>query len=391
MAEVNVVMLGGKRVGKSTILASIIDAFNNSAELSSHLACQDKTLYENYSGFTISQKLENLQKFTTQRSDSGLFMTQTMGDSKIQKYSISVRLPDRPGQLIMDFYDVPGEFANPAKLEFESEMIPLIRECDVFVVAIDTPYLMESTKSVNRAYNRVGDLEVALQNIILKDEKDIKQILLVPVKCEKWSSEGRIKEVIDRVKTEYEVLIKSMSAYEGMNISILPIDTIGGISFHSFYDATTLKRNEEILSFACRTIQGNRVYLSNGNEFEVKPPFSIVDDPQSVVDGIKIPHAWYFKNAFGAYRPKNCEQPALHILRFLVRKTSLYQAEIENATGFSGFLRNLYNCMTNWWKGLEYDSFRKTISHMESCGLIIDKGECVEIIHRCKKWEETLC
>ena len=346
MAEVNVVMLGGKRVGKSTILASIIDAFNNSAELSSHLVCQDKTLYENYSGFTISQKLENLQKFTTQRSDSGLFMTQTMGDSKIQKYSISVRLPDRPGQLIMDFYDVPGEFANPAKLEFESEMIPLIRECDVFVVAIDTPYLMESTKSVNRAYNRVGDLEVALQNIILKDEKDIKQILLVPVKCEKWSSEGRIKEVIDRVKTEYEVLIKSMSAYEGMDISILPIDTIGGISFHSFYDATTL---------------------------------------------IKIPHAWYFKNAFGAYRPKNCEQPALHILRFLVRKTSLYQAEIENATGFSGFLRNLYNSMTNWWKGLEYESFRKTISHMESCGLITDKGECVEIIHRCKKWEETLC
>ena len=86
MAEVNVVMLGGKRVGKSTILASIIDAFNNSAELSSHLACQDKTLYENYSGFTISQKLENLQKFTTQRSDSGLFMTQTMGDSRNTAY-----------------------------------------------------------------------------------------------------------------------------------------------------------------------------------------------------------------------------------------------------------------------------------------------------------------
>ena len=34
MAEVNVVMLGGKRVGKSTILAAISDAFNNSAELS---------------------------------------------------------------------------------------------------------------------------------------------------------------------------------------------------------------------------------------------------------------------------------------------------------------------------------------------------------------------
>lgn len=391
MAEVNVVMLGGKRVGKSTILASIIDAFNNSAELSSYLVCQDKTLYENYSGFTIGQKLENLRKFTTQRADDSLFMTQTMGDSKIQKYSISVRLPDRPGQLIMDFYDVPGEFANPAKMEFESEMIPLIRECDVFVVAIDTPYLMESTKSVNRAYNRVGDLEVALQNIILKDANDIKQILLVPVKCEKWSYEGRINEVIERVKMEYEVLIKSMSAYEGMNISVLPIDTIGGISFHSFYDAKMLRRNEETLSFACRTIKDNKVYLSNGNEFEVRPPFSIVDDPQSVVDGIRIPHAWYIKNTFGAYRPKNCEQPALHILRFLVRKASLYQAEIENSAGFDGFFRSLLNSVTNWWRGLEYESFRETISRMEYCGLIADKGKCVEIIQRCKKWEDAQC
>ena len=61
MAEVNVVMLGGKRVGKSTILAAIIDAFNNSAELSSYLVCKDTTPYEKYSGHTIDEKRDSLK------------------------------------------------------------------------------------------------------------------------------------------------------------------------------------------------------------------------------------------------------------------------------------------------------------------------------------------
>ena len=81
MAEVNVVMLGGKRVGKPAILAAIIDAFNNSAELSSYLVCKDTTPYEKYSGHTIDEKRDSLKQLVKQRSDGSLFMTQTMADS----------------------------------------------------------------------------------------------------------------------------------------------------------------------------------------------------------------------------------------------------------------------------------------------------------------------
>jgi len=391
MAEVNVVMLGGKRVGKSTILAAIIDAFNNSTELSSYLVCKDTTPYEKYSGHTIDEKRESLKQLVKQRSDGSLFMTQTMADSKIQKYSISVRLPERPGQLSIDFYDVPGEFANPAKLEFSSEMVPLIAQCDVFVIAIDTPYLMDAPKSVNRAYNRIGDLEVALQNIICKDDNDIKQILLVPVKCEKWASGGKLQDVVNKIKTEYKVLIETMSAYPGMNVSILPIETVGGIYFHSFYDAKILAKDGKPLSFACRPSTGNKVYLANGNEFELIAPFHMDNDRQSVVDGISIPHAWYHKTHKARYIPKNCEQPALHILRFLVKKTALYQRSIKEDTGIGGFFRGLWNGVSNWWKGLEYSTFSTTIATMEEKGLIKDNCDGVELLHRCKRWEDAVC
>lgn len=365
MAEVNVIMLGGKRVGKSTILAAIIDAFNNSTELSSYLVCTDTTPYENYSRHTIDEKRESLKQLVKQRPDGSLFMTQTMADSKIQKYSISVRLPERPGQLTIDFYDVPGEFANPAKLEFSSEMIPLIARCDVFVIAIDTPYLMDATESVNRAYNRISDLEVALQNIICNDDNDIKQILLVPVKCEKWSSEGKISSVISKIKTKYKVLIETMSAYPGMNVSILPIETVGGIHFHSFYDAKVLSKEGKSLSYACRPSTGHKVYLANGNEFELKDPFYMDNDRQSVVDGISIPNSWYIKTQGAGYTPKNCEQPALHILRFLIKKTALYQHSINEDIGIGGFFQRLWNGVSNWWRGLEYGTFSTTIATME--------------------------
>ena len=131
-----------------------------------------------------------------------------------------------------------------------------------------------------------------------------------------------MSEVIDKIKSEYKVLIETMSAYPGMNVSILPIETVGGIHFHSFYDAKILAKDGKPLSFACRPSTGNKVHLANGNEFELIAPFHMDNDKQSIVDGVSIPHAWYHKIQKARYAPRNWEQPALHILRFLVRKTA---------------------------------------------------------------------
>lgn len=56
MAEIKVIMLGGKRVGKSTILAGIMETLGLQGDLSSHFICEDNTDYAAYSNFSIKAK-----------------------------------------------------------------------------------------------------------------------------------------------------------------------------------------------------------------------------------------------------------------------------------------------------------------------------------------------
>lgn len=390
MAQVNVIMLGGKRVGKSTILAGIMETLGLSGSLSSHFICEDSTDYEAYSKFSIKEKYKNLKMLLNTRMPNTMFMTRGLGDSKIQKYNISLRLSDKPGRLMVDFYDVPGEFTNPQKIEFASEMLPLISNCDVFIVAIDTPYIMECSESINDAHNRIHDLEVALQNIIVKDKTDLKMVMFVPLKCEKWIQRGEVNRVVDKVKQTYSTLLQTLSAYPSMMVSILPIATVGGIRYNQMKTPMVVKRDGVLTDNSCTPLSGNKVLLSDGNKYEIAPPYSIDKDPEAKVDGVVVPNAWYELTPGVGYAPKNCEQTALHILRFLIVKTMLKQQEEEkNNTGFFGYLRTAYNNLLNWWNGIDYDAFKKLISQLQSQGEIKDSSEGIELYHVCEEWKEV--
>lgn len=390
MAQVNVIMLGGKRVGKSTILAGIMETLGLSGSLSSHFICEDSTDYEAYSKFSIKEKYKNLKMLLNTRKPNTMFMTRGLGDSKIQKYNISLRLSDKPGRLKVDFYDVPGEFTNPQKLEFASEMLPLISNCDVFIVAIDTPYIMECSESVNDAHNRIHDLEVALQNIIVKDKTDLKMVMFVPLKCEKWIESGEINKVVSKVKSTYSTLLQTLSAYPSMMVSILPIATVGGIRYKQMAAPMVVKRNGVLTGYSCIPLSNNTVLLSDGNKYEVMPPYAIDKDPEAKVDGVVVPNAWYEIIPGKGYSPQNCEQTALHILRFLIVKTMLRQQKDEkNNTGFFGYLRNAYNIFVNWWNGIDYDAFKKLILELQSQGKIKDSSEGIELYHICEEWKEV--
>lgn len=390
MAQISVIMLGGKRVGKSTILAGIMETLGLSGSLSSHFICEDTTDYEAYSKFSIKEKYKNLKMLLNNRKPNTMFMTRGLGDSKIQKYNISLRLSDKPGRLMVDFYDVPGEFTNPQKIEFASEMLPLISNCDVFIVAVDTPYIMECSESINDAHNRIHDLEVALQNIIVKDKSDLKMVMFVPLKCERWLEKGEIDKVVKKVKYTYSTLLQTLAAYPSMMVSILPIATVGGIKYKQMEPPMVVKRDGVLTGYSCTPILNNAVTLSDGNGYEIVPPYSVDKDPESKIDGVIVPNAWYELTPGVGYSPKNCEQTALHILRFLIVKTMLKQQEDEKQnTGFFGYLLNAYNNLVNWWNGIDYDAFKRLISELQSQGKIKDSIEGIELYHVCEEWKEV--
>ncbi len=390
MAEVDVVMLGGKRVGKSTILAGVMETLGLQGSLSAHFICDDKTDYAAYSKFSIKEKYKALRKMLESHSSGTMFMTRGLGDSKIQKYNISLRLSNKPGHLMVDFYDVPGEFCNPKNVEFKNEMLPLIENCDVFIIAIDTPYLMECSTGVNNAHNRISDLEVALQNIIVKDSTDLKMVLLVPLKCERWVESGEIEKVIEKVKQAYSTLLNILSACPLTIVSILPVSTIGGIKFKKMTEAKVVRRDGVLTGYSCHPIKDNEVVLSNGSIYNIQPPYSVDTDPEAKIDGIKVPNAWYEVVPGKGFSPKNCEQVALHILRFLIGKTALKRQkdEAENQ-GFFGLLNRAIDSLKNWWNGVDYDAFKALISELQSQGKIKDSSDGIEQYHICKEWKEV--
>lgn len=388
MAEVNVVMLGGKRVGKSTILAGVMETLGLQGSLSAHFICDDKTDYAAYSKFSIKEKYKALRKMLESHTPDSMFMTRGLGDSKIQKYNISLRLSNKPGHLMVDFYDVPGEFCNPKNLEFKSEMLPLIENCDVFIIAIDTPYLMECSTGVNNAHNRISDLEVALQNIIVKDSTDLKMVLLVPLKCERWIEQGEVEKVVGKVKDVYSTLLNTLSAFPSTLVSILPVSTIGGIKFKEMTDAKVVRRDGVLTGYACHPINAHQVLLSNGSTYTIRPPYSVDSDPEAKVDGIKVPNAWYEVIPGKGFSPKNCEQVALYILRFLIGKTMLKQRKDESENqGFFGILNRAINSLINWWNGVDYDAFKSLIAELQNQGKIKDSSDGIEQYHICKEWK----
>lgn len=380
MAEVKVIMLGGRRSGKSTILGAMIESINNSP-VAEYFQCDDRTDYSLFTGYTITRKIENLKKNLSRKESDKVFMTQTLADSKIQKYTLWLRLKDRPGKLEFDFYDVPGEFVNPSRLEFSSEMLPLISECDVFVIAIDTPYLMEATTSINKAYNRIDDLDVALQsNVIVNDSYDLKQVILVPVKCEKWVANGQLNQVVEKIKTAYSQLIDNFSSYESVSVSIMPVETIGGIHFYDFADPYILENEITHEIYACKLDGNGHVILADGHSFELRSPYTVHEDKDALVDGIKLPVAWYKVSKDKQYVPKNSDQLLLHILRFLSIKSAMVKKHLENQQNFTAILRGLINTVATWWKGIELGHFDEVIHKLESDGKLKDNIDGIQTV-----------
>lgn len=389
MAEVKVIMLGGKRTGKSSILAGMIEAINYSA-LSSHLIVKDNTDYSNYNGQTIENKRNILTKLQERMPSDAEFMTLTMADSKVQRYTITFCIPKKPGILTVDFYDVPGEHANPARLEFKTELLPLIRQCDVFIVAIDTPFLMEASSSVNDAVNRVTDLQSALQNIIIKNECDIKMVIFAPVKCEKWANDGKINDVVQKVKSTYHTLIDSLS-FDKMIVRTIPIQTVGNIVFDSFHKAQLICKEGEMSTYPCFPLEGNDVRVSNGRIFSIRQPYSVKDDVQAVIEGIKIPNAWYRLAKDKSFCPVNCEQPALHILEFLIDKTELVHAQSERDENVLKKCISFLKYVANWWKGVDYEAFHEVLKTLRSEKVIKHDIDGVETLYHYANKKDCLC
>ena len=144
MAEgLKVLMMGGQRVGKSSALAAIMDAFISGAE-KDILTAKDSTTLTKIEGekqTSIASKLAEVKEMLVKNSGKTIIVNSGKTNKK-WNYNLELTLTGTTDSMNITFTDVNGEFFEGGNIHQE-EIIDLVKEYDVFIVAIDTPFQMK--------------------------------------------------------------------------------------------------------------------------------------------------------------------------------------------------------------------------------------------------------
>lgn len=404
MAEpLKVIMMGGRRCGKTSALASLFDQMVN-GPVKDYFTVSDRTVLET-KGFETQDSLndktlELINKLETNAGNSRLFLVDNSPTYNVWHYNLRLQVPGKKREMDIEFCDIPGEYFENSKEEskqqFKEETEALIKASDVFVIVVDTPYLMgsieETTKdicpdSINLGTNRVKEIQNFLTNIDNKDGKDAKMVIFVPLKCEKWAKEPNgLNRVTARLKEVYGTHICNLSAFEKMNISIIPMQTSGNIIFSEFKKAFIYNSIEGPVR--CCKIDDETIRKENGENDLPMPGETVVEDPQSVIAGTTMlrPYAWYRINQYdSSFTPKNCDQLPLHIIRFMLTKLMDAEASVRHGGllgGIYDFFKDVINSIRKRFGTMDTEELKQIIGNMQRNGVIKDTGDGIEIIKR---------
>ena len=399
MAEsLKVIMMGGRRCGKTSALASLFEEMKN-GPVKDYFTVSDRTVLET-KGFEVQDSLNDktleLQNMLeTNKDNSNIFLVDKNPTSNFWLYNLHLQIPGTRREMEIEFRDSDGEFFEESG-SHAAETEEYIKKCDVFVIVIDTPYPMgsieESTKdlcpdSINLGTNRVQDIQNFLTHIDDKEGQDAKMVVFVPLKCEKWAKEPNgLNKVTARIKEVYGTHIKNLSAYEKMNICIIPMQTSGNILFSEFRKAYIYNSMEGTIR--CCKIDDETIRKEDGENDLPMPGETVVEDPTAVISGTTLqrPYSWYQINPHDSrFAPKNCEQLPLHIIRFMLMKLMDAEAKVNHG-GLLGwiydFLREMINRIRGIFGTMNTDELKQIIGKMQRDGIIKDNGDGIEILKR---------
>lgn len=289
MADINVLMMGGRRAGKTSVLASMDECCKNV------LASEELLkLVTNEGSITLSNKKTELSDyFTDPRYLKSMKFEPDLNPSDAETvFEYECLVGGKGAGYTLRFQDVPGEWYEDP--EYEADVKKRMKDSHIFLIAIDSPHMMECISEAEKLdgycryheeYNRVSEItnffKTAFQNSgNSRNEK--KLVIFVPLKCEKYYYRNEMKKLYDTIRKGYGDLLRVLASpgiCEICTVAVMPILTLGGAEFFKFSKGT---------------------YVGEYNYVEDK--------------------------ALREYQPKYCEQPLLLSLKYVV---SLARAQSE--------------------------------------------------------------
>ena len=369
-----VLMMGGRRCGKTSALASLFDQSIN-GEVNNHFTIADTTTIQVRDGEKIdmlsNKRLELINSI--EKGGNNTFLVDQAPTNKYWDYTLKVQIPGNTRKYLeMVFRDSAGEFFEVGN-QYHNDTIAFIQECDVFVIVVDTPYMMEGTNAEKEAANVTDSIHTFLTHM---DTSKAKQVIFVPVKCEKWVKEGKIDKVTDTVKKLYAATFNALMAINNIEVSIIPIETAGDIIFEELREPYILYNNITGKQQKCSKTSEKSVVLYNGNNYRLTANDILNEDLEGIFPGTNItrPAAWYSlrHEPKAKYTPHNCEQLSLHILRFMFNKQ-----KNETYGGFIGWL------LKSFFGTITMEEMENALIELRMANLIKDSGEGITILKSC--------
>lgn len=300
---INVMMFGGRRSGKTSVLAAMKDCADKKFSDDTNMGISIMSADEN-TGLILEKKIRELHNYYNQDDKTKFtkgFTPDNSPTSDKTEYQFDVSLINKPKSKIqVNFTDYPGEWLDDS--EHYKMLGDVMSKSDVILIAIDTPYLMEEPQisgdvsSVGR-FNDNKNFSEKIADMVKKffvvDEDSLrkKMILFVPLKCEGYYNEknhdlDKMEEVRCKIKKAYGKVISHITQGENANryeCAIAPIFTIGNLRFKGF------SRDE-----------GTNDLVMDSN---MSVPVSI----------------YKFDDGASDIEAKYCEQPLLYTLVFLLK------------------------------------------------------------------------
>ncbi|WP_428565684.1 MAG: hypothetical protein ACP59X_04990 [Solidesulfovibrio sp. DCME] len=273
-------MLGGRGVGKTSLLACMYNQLTNANALLAGQVRRVEGVNDLDNAYSELRRMCNRQE-TQVYNKYGV-----TGTEELKVYSFN--LGKKPSHLSINFYDFPGGWV--VKDENRDKLETLCKISDAILVAVDMPFVMEDHATHATMYNKPEVVKEIIQ-AGLEDSCNNKLVLLVPTRGEKYYLDSMPKiNPISAIEETYGSLINMLKGNgysKRTTLAITPVLTTGCVVFSRF----KYEENDSVSEIYFRKISPNAVFT-----------------------------------------PKNCEQPLYYLLDFFLKK------RLEEKSMFDKFL-----------------------------------------------------
>ncbi|MDF0556189.1 hypothetical protein [Kamptonema sp. UHCC 0994] len=273
--DYKITMLGPSGVGKTSLLTVMWDRLADTiGEASLQLTPEPESLF----------KLQKCLKDLKSLANRGNFQAKggIEGTSAPSIYSFDVgNMGARNPSWRLHFHDYPGEWIE-SNAQNMNKVRNIIQESSAVLIAIDAPALMEREQrgKWKGEWHEEFNTPTTITTLFQQAYKGVnlpkpKIVILAPVKCEKYIRGQHSEALLERVKSGYSNLLKTLQADAlagKIAVVVAPVQTVGNVSFNAVQDQ------------------------------DGTPRFS------------------FSQVGSGGYSPKNSEQPLRYLLRFLLRE-----------------------------------------------------------------------